>query len=141
MSKHELDDLYLGELEAPEQTQKNRKQPSGKESRTFAAAAVGALVGILVCAVVFALTASRTASTAAETSMDYQEKVDLILNYLRVYYLNDLNEDEIGDLFFAAVNVARLNKVDPDLALTAATDKFEKRFKLTEKLKIGRAHV
>lgn len=43
-------------------------------------------------------------------------------------------EDEIGDLFFAAVNVARLKKVDPDLALTAATDKFEKRFKLTEKL-------
>ena len=43
-------------------------------------------------------------------------------------------EDEIGDLFFAAVNVARLKKVDPDIALTAATDKFEKRFKLTEKL-------
>ncbi len=43
-------------------------------------------------------------------------------------------EDELGDLFFAAVNVARLNKVDPDLALTYATDKFEKRFKLTEKL-------
>ena len=43
-------------------------------------------------------------------------------------------EDEIGDLFFAAVNVARLKKIDPDLALTYATDKFEKRFKLTEKL-------
>ncbi|MBO4563127.1 MAG: nucleoside triphosphate pyrophosphohydrolase [Clostridia bacterium] len=43
-------------------------------------------------------------------------------------------EDELGDLFFAAVNVARLKKVDPDLALTAATDKFERRFKLTEKL-------
>lgn len=43
-------------------------------------------------------------------------------------------EDEVGDLFFAAVNVARLKKVDPDLALTVATDKFERRFKLTEKL-------
>ena len=42
--------------------------------------------------------------------------------------------DEVGDLFFAAVNVARLKKVDPDLALTAATDKFEKRFKLIEEL-------
>lgn len=42
--------------------------------------------------------------------------------------------DEVGDLFFAAVNVARLKKVDPDLALTAATDKFEKRFKITERL-------
>ena len=28
----------------------------------------------------------------------------------------------------------RLKKIDPDLALTAATDKFEKRFKITEKL-------
>ncbi len=43
-------------------------------------------------------------------------------------------EDEVGDLFFASVNVARLKKVDPDLALTAATDKFERRFKLTEEL-------
>ena len=43
-------------------------------------------------------------------------------------------EDEVGDLFFAAVNVARLKKVDPDIALTAATDKFEKRFKITERL-------
>lgn len=43
-------------------------------------------------------------------------------------------EDEVGDLFFAAVNVARLKKVDPDLALTYATDKFEARFKLTERL-------
>lgn len=43
-------------------------------------------------------------------------------------------EDELGDLFFAAVNVARLKKVDPDLALTQATDKFERRFKLTEQL-------
>ena len=43
-------------------------------------------------------------------------------------------EEEVGDLFFAAVNVARLKKVDPDLALTYATDKFERRFKLTEKL-------
>ncbi len=42
-------------------------------------------------------------------------------------------EDEVGDLFFAAVNVARLLKIDPELALSAATDKFEKRFELMER--------
>ena len=36
--------------------------------------------------------------------------------------------EEIGDLLFACVNVARLVKVDPELALSAATDKFMKRF-------------
>ena len=36
--------------------------------------------------------------------------------------------DEVGDLLFACVNVARLLKVDPELALAAATDKFMRRF-------------
>lgn len=42
--------------------------------------------------------------------------------------------EEIGDLLFACVNVARLNKVDPELALGAATDKFMRRFIAMEKL-------
>lgn len=36
--------------------------------------------------------------------------------------------EEIGDLLFACVNVSRLIKVDPELALKAATDKFMERF-------------
>ncbi len=42
--------------------------------------------------------------------------------------------EEIGDLLFACVNVARLSKVDPELALNAATDKFMRRFVAMEKL-------
>jgi ATP diphosphatase len=41
-------------------------------------------------------------------------------------------EDEVGDLFFAAVNLARHLNVDPDTALTKATAKFNKRFSLLE---------
>ena len=41
-------------------------------------------------------------------------------------------EMELGDLFFAAVNVCRLCKKDPDIALTASTNKFIKRFKNME---------
>ncbi len=42
--------------------------------------------------------------------------------------------DEIGDLLFAVVNVARKSGVDPEEALTKATDKFSDRFALTEKM-------
>ncbi len=41
-------------------------------------------------------------------------------------------EMELGDLFFAAVNVCRLCGKDPDIALTSATNKFIKRFRNME---------
>ena len=40
--------------------------------------------------------------------------------------------EELGDLLFAAVNVSRFVKVDPEEALTAATDKFISRFRKVE---------
>ena len=40
--------------------------------------------------------------------------------------------EELGDLLFACVNVARFVKVDPEQALTQATDKFTARFALVE---------
>lgn len=42
--------------------------------------------------------------------------------------------EEVGDLFFACVNVARLLKIDPELALGSATDKFMNRFIRMEQL-------
>ena len=42
--------------------------------------------------------------------------------------------DEIGDLLFAVVNVARKKGIDPEEALTRATDKFSRRFELSEKM-------
>jgi len=41
-------------------------------------------------------------------------------------------EEELGDLLFAAVNVSRFVKVDPEMALTAATEKFISRFAKVE---------
>ncbi|MEQ1888754.1 MAG: nucleoside triphosphate pyrophosphohydrolase [Alphaproteobacteria bacterium] len=40
--------------------------------------------------------------------------------------------DELGDILFAAVNVARHLKVDPEAALRAASQKFERRFAYIE---------
>ncbi len=43
-------------------------------------------------------------------------------------------EEELGDVLFSAVNVARFLKIDPEQALTSATDKFMKRYLLVEQL-------
>ena len=41
-------------------------------------------------------------------------------------------EDEVGDLLFAVVNLARKSKLDAESTLQAATDKFARRFNLLE---------
>jgi uncharacterized protein YabN with tetrapyrrole methylase and pyrophosphatase domain len=41
-------------------------------------------------------------------------------------------EEEIGDLLFAVVNLARKLKVDGEVALQGATDKFSARFRKLE---------
>lgn len=43
-------------------------------------------------------------------------------------------EEEMGDIFFAMVNLARWNKIDAEQALLKANKKFIKRFKTMEKL-------
>ncbi len=43
-------------------------------------------------------------------------------------------EDELGDILFSLVNVARWENIDPDVALSKANQKFTKRFNKLEEL-------
>ena len=52
---------------------------------------------------------------------------------------NDAVTDELGDLLFAVVNVARHLGIDAELALRAASDKFRSRFESVEQLAAQRA--
>ena len=47
-------------------------------------------------------------------------------------------EDEMGDILFAAANLARKLEIDPEAALRHATAKFERRFRALETLAAGR---
>jgi len=48
-------------------------------------------------------------------------------------------EDEMGDILFAAANLARKLDIDPEAALRGATAKFERRFRRVEMLAAERA--
>ena len=46
----------------------------------------------------------------------------------------DAQQEELGDVLFSAVNTARTLDIEPEQCLTAASDKFIKRFKKAESL-------
>ena len=57
-----------------------------------------------------------------------REELDEIEEAIRSGTRSSYNE-EVGDLVFSAVNLARMLAVDPEAALRDAIDKFERRFR------------
>jgi nucleoside triphosphate diphosphatase len=77
------------------------------------------------------LYARKVQRRAASTGFDFQgipyETIDAELEELREAEGREERFHEVGDVLFAAVNVARKLKVDPELALRAAADRFRGR--------------
>ncbi len=77
------------------------------------------------------LYARKVQRRAATTGFDFPhvpyEAVDAELEELRAAEDREQRFHEVGDVLFAAVNVARKLKVDPELALRAAADRFRGR--------------
>ena len=78
--------------------------------------------------------AAQIARKAAGVGFDWErieqvyDKLDEEVAELRATKTDAEREDELGDLLFVAVNLARFLKVDPEQALRKANAKFRKRF-------------
>ena len=90
--------------------------------------------------------AQKVQSKVARVNFDWTELRDVIAkveeelgelkNAIESEDLHSI-EDEVGDLLFAVVNLARKSKLDAESALQAATDKFVRRFNsLEDELKV-----
>ncbi|MDA0240644.1 MAG: nucleoside triphosphate pyrophosphohydrolase [Proteobacteria bacterium] len=83
--------------------------------------------------------AEKLQKRAARVGFDWPEigpvydKVEEEIAELKDARTREEIEEEVGDLIFAVVNVARHMEVDPEVALRRGNDKFEKRFRQVEK--------
>src|ERR1044072_4272509 len=82
--------------------------------------------------------AAQLQRAAAGTSFDWPDvsgpraKIDEELAELEAETDHDRKLDELGDLLFAVVNLARHLNIEPEAALRQATAKFEHRFRTME---------
>lgn len=89
-----------------------------------------------------ALTRSyKVQARAAEVGFDWDDTTEAFkkiqeetTEFLNAVETRDKGQmiDELGDLLFSVVNVARFFDIDPELALTSTSDKFIKRFSYIE---------
>jgi len=89
------------------------------------------------------LRALKLQKRAARTGFDWTDAKDILakiheeIGELEVEIKKDANkdgiEDELGDLFFVMVNLARRLEIDPEGALRRTNRKFERRFREIEK--------
>ncbi|BAV63711.1 nucleoside triphosphate pyrophosphohydrolase [Sphingobium cloacae] len=96
-----------------------------------------ALAGVAL-AIPALLRAEKLQKRAARTGFDWPDttgvraKIEEELAEVEAAVSPQDRQEEIGDLLFAVVNLARHLKVDPEVALRAANAKFERRFRQME---------
>ncbi len=114
-----------------------RAEKAGKHVRNMS----GHYLDDLPVALPALMRAQKTQSKVARVNFDWAEVGDVIekveeeiqeLKQAVVEQNRKSIEDEVGDLLFAVVNLARKCKLDAETALQAATDKFVGRFNRLE---------
>jgi ATP diphosphatase len=84
------------------------------------------------------LRAEKLQKRAARTGFEWPDTVGVIdkileeLDEVRNAATPDEREEEVGDLLFTVVNLARHLKIDPETALRKANGKFDRRFRFME---------
>lgn len=95
------------------------------------------------------LRAAKITKKAARAGFDWEkteqviEKIDEEIRELREALAGgsrEAMEHELGDVLFALVNLARFLHINPEIAMIAANDRFEKRFRAMEKIAAESGH-
>jgi MazG family protein len=141
---HVFGDAKIATAEAQTVSWEARKAAERAAKATAAAAAAaGALDGV-ARALPALLRAEKIQKRAARVGFDWKQldpvidKIEEELGELRTELAaGDVDPtrltDELGDVLFAVANLARHCKVDPEAALRATNDKFERRFRHIER--------
>lgn len=123
-----------GSAQVLENWDKLKRKEKGQETHTDALNAVARSLPSL-------WRAEKVQKKARKAGFDWDDvsgpldKLDEELDELKTAVAEGSNiEEELGDLLFAAVNLARFVKVDCENALNAATEKFIRRFAQVENL-------
>jgi MazG family protein len=91
------------------------------------------------------LYALKTQRRAASTGFDFDhvpfDGVTAELEELEAAQTREERFHEVGDVLFAAINVARKLKVDPELAVRAAADRFQERVEAAEEIANREGHA
>jgi MazG family protein len=138
---HVFGDLEIADADAQTISWEARK--AAERARKGGAEPAGALDGV-ARALPALLRAEKIQKRAARVGFDWTtigpviDKIEEELGELRAEIDAGKTEqariaDELGDVLFAVANLARHCKVDPEAALRATNDKFEKRFRYVER--------
>ena len=112
-----------------------KKQEKGQKTQTDTMRGISAVLPAL-------MRAYKVQGAAAKVGFDWDEPAPAVekLREETAEFERELGrdaaraEEEFGDLLFAAVNVARLSGIQPELALQKGTEKFIRRFSQVEKM-------
>lgn len=128
--------------DADEQT-RNWEQIKAEERAGKAAAADNSQLAGVGRGLVPWLRAIKLQQQAARVGFDWPdvagavtklgEEIDELKTELGQEIDRDRAEDELGDVLFCLLNIARKAKLDPDRALRRVNDKFERRFRAMER--------